>query len=393
MAWWKQAVLVLLLGIAAVVGWAVFVPSARPFLAQYGVLAPLERIGLIASAPETATETGASRGGPQRGGVRVVAEPVRVLAMNDRITAVGTARGVRSATLAAEIPGRIAQLNVSSGEYVSAGTTIVRLDSEAAQIAVDRAELVAANEKRNFDRLTRLQTSGAATELQLLEADLAVKSADLELQEAAFELSRHRIIAPVAGWVGILEVEPGDLVSSGTNITVLEDRSTLLVDFRVPERVASVLRTGDPVAATALADPGQVLEGTVSALDNRVDEASRSLRVQAALPNEGDRLRPGMAISLTLELEGESWPAVDPLAIQWGAEGAYVWVLRDGKAARLPVRIRQRNADMVLVDAEFADGDLVVNEGVMALRPGVEAVAHDAPSGEAAATTPDATKG
>ena len=79
-----------------------------------------------------------------------------------------------------------------------------------------------------------------------------------------------------------------------------------------------------------------------------------------------------MALRMSLAFTGESHPAVDPLSIQWGADGAFVWAVRDGKALRLPIRILQRNSDAVLVEGDFQSGDLVVTEGVQALRPGSE---------------------
>jgi RND family efflux transporter MFP subunit len=115
-----------------------------------------------------------------------------------------------------------------------------------------------------------------------------------------------------------------------------------------------------------------ITECGADALDNRVDETSRTLLVQAALANKDDRLRPGMALRMSLAFTGESHPAVDPLSIQWGADGAFVWAVRDGKALRLPIRILQRNSDAVLVEGDFQSGDLVVTEGVQALRPGSE---------------------
>lgn len=77
-----------------------------------------------------------------------------------------------------------------------------------------------------------------------------------------------------------------------------------------------------------------------------------------------------MAFAIALSLPGETFPAVDPLAIRWGGEGSYVWVARDGKAERLPVRIVQRNAENVLVTGEFEPGERVVTEGVQRLRIG-----------------------
>ena len=114
------------------------------------------------------------------------------------------------------------------------------------------------------------------------------------------------------------------------------------------------------------------LDGRIDAIDNRVDAASRTIRVQAWIDNADDALRAGMAFSITVDLAGQQFPSVDPLAIQWGREGSFVWVIRDGKAARVPVRIVQRSADVVLVAAQFTPGDQVIAEGVQRLRPGAD---------------------
>ena len=79
-----------------------------------------------------------------------------------------------------------------------------------------------------------------------------------------------------------------------------------------------------------------------------------------------------MALQIDLTFTGESYPAVDPLAIQWSADGAFVWVVREEKAVRVPMRILQRNASDVLIDADFEPGDRVVIEGVQSLRPGAD---------------------
>ena len=91
-------------------------------------------------------------------------------------------------------------------------------------------------------------------------------------------------------------------------------------------------------------------------LDSRVAADTRTLRVRASLDNGDDLLRAGMAFSIGMRFPGETFAAVDPLAIQWSAEGAYVWTGVDGKAEQVPVRIVQRNNDAVLVDADLAPG-------------------------------------
>ena len=122
----------------------------------------------------------------------------------------------------------------------------------------------------------------------------------------------------------------------------------------------------------------------IVALDSRVDSASRTLRVQAALENADDALRGGMAFAIELGFRGERYPAVDPLAIQWGADGAFVWVAREGRAARVPVRVVQRNSDQVLVAGALEPGERVITEGLQRLRPGAPVVfVGDAPLADA----------
>ena len=71
-------------------------------------------------------------------------------------------------------------------------------------------------------------------------------------------------------------------------------------------------------------------------------------------------------------IRDSSYPAVSPLAILWGSDGAYVWAVADGKAKRVPVRIIQRNTETVLIDAEIEDGDMVVTEGTQSVSEGGE---------------------
>ncbi len=382
MALWKQIVLTVVLLGAGLVGWAALVPTAQPWLDRIGLLGPLKDLGLIAEAAEEPAQAGGgNRGG---GGTVVIAAAAQSVVLNDVIAAIGSARGARSVTLQAEVDGQVTALFVAPGEMVAAGQPIAELDSAAAQIALDRAALILADAQATSARVAQLQARGATTDLQVQDADLALKTAELQYREAEFELSRHRIMAPIDGSVGLLAVEVGERVSNGSEITRIEDRSSLIVDFRVPERIVRMISPGVAVQAVPLADPGLVLRGQISALDNRVDEASRTLMVQAAIANQDDRLRSGMAFSISLTFEGDSYPGVDPLAIQWGSAGSFVWIVREGKAAQLPVRIVQRNATTVLVDGALQEGDLVVTEGVQALRPGAE-VSVAAPPADGAA--------
>jgi RND family efflux transporter MFP subunit len=358
---WKQAAISLLVLAAVGFLWARHLPAAA---------ALLERVGLplgIAEAPEAAGEPmpGATSAAPVVRGFEVVEARV-----NDQVTAIGDGRAARSVTLTPYVAGRVASIEVAAGDFVRAGQPVMRLDSDAETIALDRARLVLEDARVALARNQRLKDSRAVSEVQLLEAELAVRQAELELRDAELALERRVVRAPFDGFVGIFGVELGDQVATASEVATLDDRSEILVDFRIPERFVGKVAPGMPASAQPLSLPGVALDGEVAAMDSRIDPESRTLRIRARLDNTGDRLRAGMAFAITLRFPGDVYAAVDPLAIQWGTEGAYVWVGVEGRAERVPVRIVQRNDDAVLVDGALAPGVRVVTEGVQMLRPG-----------------------
>ncbi|MDP3194635.1 efflux RND transporter periplasmic adaptor subunit [Tabrizicola sp.] len=363
-----QLVVIALLGAVAVPVSARFVPGTHPWLDRIGLLGPLTTAGLVQVADADNGRPG--QGARGAGDVPVMAVPVETRALQDVLSVIGSGQGAQAADLAFGVTGRIVEIPVAPSDQVKAGTVIARLDAAGAQLSVDRARLVLEDAQRTVTRLDQLAQSGTATSLQRQEAELALRTAELELQIAERTLADHQLLAPIPGFVGLIGPQPGDLVTPSTVITRIEDRSTLALDFRVPERLASLMRLEDTVSATAISLPDSTVEGRITALDNRVDEASRTLRVKASIANPKDRLRAGMAFRIDLAFTGASYSAVDPLSIQWGTDGAYVWVVREAKATRLPIGIVQRNADFVLVEGAFLPEDLVVTEGVNLLRPG-----------------------
>ncbi len=360
---WKQAVLALTVLAVAVVVWARYFPAAGAFLERAGIA--------IASVEPRNVEADSPRGFQGRGDAPIViGAPVREAKINDSVSAIGDGRAARSVTITPYVAGRVSSIEVASGDEVREGMLLVRLDSEAEEIELDRARLTLDDARATLERTDGLVKSGAVTEVQLRAAQLAVSQGELAVRDAELALEHRQIRAPFDGWVGILAVDVGDQVGTSTEITTLDDRSHILVDFRVPERFVSQIRVGAPVAAQPLGRPELTLDGEVVTLDSRISPDTRTLRVRASLDNSEDRLRTGMAFSITMKFPGEVFPAVDPLAIQWSADGAYVWSRADGKAAEVPVRIVQRNNDAVLVDAALAPGAMVVTQGVQMLRTG-----------------------
>ncbi|MCY0094280.1 efflux RND transporter periplasmic adaptor subunit [Hoeflea ulvae] len=372
---WKQLLLSLLLLAVAFVGWSWLYPGSHDVLARNG----LERISLFAPAEgEAKSNAAAAPGAAGRGRGRgprealVIVAPVGEGLVNDKLTSIGTGQAVRSVSVKTLVAGQIAEIPVRPGGKVERGDVLIRLDAAEEELAVERARLTVNDAKAKVDRLQSLVASRAASSVEADQAQNAFEAAQVALKEAELDLSRRTVTAPISGSLGILAVNIGDYVTSQSEIASIDDRSEILIEFFVPERFTSGMQVGKQVTAVAISRPGEVFEGEIFAVDNRVDQASRTLRVRARIANSDDSLRAGMSFEVTVGFEGERWPAVDPLAIQWDSTGSYVWRVQDSEASRVNVTIIQRNAETVLVRADLAAGDEVVTEGVQSVRPGAE---------------------
>lgn len=393
----KQLLISIAVIVAAAAAFVFFVPGAPQMLARVGITLP------VAAAPETVASTpaagggapqgarpGGQSGGPggQRGGrgnqtMIVVTASVTEGTINDKLTAIGEGAAAQSVTVMAPASGTLMDLLVQPGQEIQAGAVIGKLDSDSEEIAAERASVALADAQAALQRTQELANANSATTVQLNAAQLAATNAELESRNAALALSRRTISSPIGGTVGLFQVSAGNQVGAQSIVTTIEDTSHIVVSFWVPERYASMIATGMPVTATAVALPGETISGEVSAVDNRIDPASRTLKVEARIENPAGKLRPGMSFSVAMSFPGEVFPTVDPLAIQWSSNGAYLWRFVDGKVERVAVTIIQRNSDGVLVKGELANGDQVVVQGVQQLSDGATVRLLDAPVAEA----------
>jgi RND family efflux transporter MFP subunit len=359
---WKQLALAVLILAAAGAGWLYFFPGGNDLLKKAGI----DRSATAATEP-----AGLAGKGQKRSGQALPLVVVRTAAeakINDRLSAIGTGKAKSSVSVTPYAAGRMIEILVTSGSHVRGGDVIARLDSEAEVIIADKARTALKDAQTKLKRAENLSTTNTVSAVQVSDAELAVENAGLDLREAELALDRRAIKAPISGIVGILPINAGNYITTTTQVATIDDRTELLVDFWVPERFAPSIAVGAAVSATSIARPGETFKGEISAIDNRVDSASRTLHVQAKITNPKDTLREGMAFKVSIGFAGEKYPTVDPLAIQWGTEGAYVWKIADNKATRVPVRIVQRNTTNVLVDADIKPGDQIVAEGVQSVR-------------------------
>jgi RND family efflux transporter MFP subunit len=394
MAFWKQIILSLIVIAAGVVGWIFFVPGSVDTLRKAGV--PESLVARLAPAAKTADTAGSeqeqggqgggrSTGGARNGAVLVVTQAVVQGVVNDRLNAIGTGDAIRSVAVTPQATGTIREILIKSGDKVKQGQVLAKLDSEEQVIAKGQAEvaLKSAIEKSNLYH----NIKSSVARMEVFDAEIVEQGARLQLQAAELNLARRNIVAPIDGIVGIVPVNIGDNVTTSTPIVTLDDRSEILVDYWVPERFANTVSVGQPVEATSVARPGQVFTGEVEAVDNRVDAASRTLRIRARIDNSADELRAGMSFNVSMKFAGDNYPAVDPLSVQWDSQGSFVWHVVEGKSHKVRVSIVQRNPDFVLVKADIEIGDAIVTQGLQRVREGgAVRVANEVASGSEVAT-------
>ena len=394
----KQGVALLVVLLVAGGLWLAFFPGAGHVLARLGFAAQTGA-GEVSQAggkpadgaqKPAAASAGAAAGGKGGAGGRgprittVVVKPAGTEILNSRVSALGTAAAQSAVTVMPKDSGQVTQVLIASGAKVKAGEVIATLDNQTQQIAFDKAQAANDDAQRSLVRNDALVKSQAVAESQSQAVQLAATMAELNLRTARQDLDDRSIIAPIDGVVGILDVTVGSEVTPQTVFARIEDASVLHVDFWLPERLSGAVALGDLAQMVAVSRPQDVLSGRVVALDNQIDTASGTFRVQAALDNSAGRLRPGMALTVSLDFPGESFVTVDPLSVQWGSDGAYVWRVKDNKVEKAQVRIVQRNTESVLVAGDLAAGDSVVTEGLDGLKAGAEVKIFGAPEPEAA---------
>jgi RND family efflux transporter MFP subunit len=304
------------------------------------------------------------------GATPVLVEALELAVERVTVRAIGTGRALRSAAIHPSVSGEIIEVAFKAEQRVKKGQTLLRLDDKHQRLAVRLAEVSVKEARRQLKRLEKLAPSGATSRARLENAQFDLESAGLRLAQAKASLADRTIYAPFDGVVGLTQLDRGDRVDEGTTVTTLDDRSSILVEFTVPEDYSAGLRLGDRVTVKPWALPGREIEGITTALGSRIDKATRSLAVRAQIPNGDDSIRPGSSFEVQFGFTGGRYPRVREVAVSWSRDGAYLWRVADGKAEKVFVKLVRRERGRLLVDGPLREGDLIVVEGVQGLRPG-----------------------
>jgi RND family efflux transporter MFP subunit len=323
----------------------------------------------------------------------VLVEALELTKDRVQIQAIGTGEALRAASLYPATAGEVVEILFEAGQRVEQGAPLVHLNDKHERLAVRLAQVAEKNARRQVKRLEKLAPSGAVSVVRLESAQAELESASLRIAQARAELDDKTLFAPFAGVIGLSQVDKGDRVTEATMIATLDDRSSLLVAFDLSEEYTSRIGLGDPIVVRPWATADHDLRGAVHAIDSRIDPVTRSLRVEARIPNPDGAIRPGTSFEVRLTFTGRSYPSVREVAVLWSRDGAYVWRVVEGRAQKVFVKVIRRDHGRVLVDGPLRVGDLIVVEGVQGLRNGqlVEPVPYG--KGQAGAAAPSGTGG
>lgn len=307
---------------------------------------------------------------------QVIVEPVTFEQESNRVEAVGTARAARSITLYPAVGDRVVAVNFKPGDRVEEGELLVELDARRQKVAVEQAQINLRDAERTVERLRSSHEQGAVPQSELDNAMLLRDLARVELENAKIELADRTIRAPFDGVVGITDVEVGDRIDTQTAITTLDDRSSLLIDFRIPEAAVSILQENAVLTVQPWRYSGAPVTAQVIEMDSRINPTTRMYRARAKIDNKNDDFLPGTSFRTSIHLTGDAFPSIPEAALSWGVNNPFVWVVENNKAKRVEVQIEQRLPGRVLVSGDIQHDDVLIVEGVQSLRDG-QAVSFD----------------
>lgn len=298
----------------------------------------------------------------------VAAEP-RAMAASYSGTAPLEARA--EAQVVAKTSGVALEVLVDEGDVVRAGQVLVRIDPDRARLNLAQIDAQVRKLEANYRRASELvkQQMVSVGDHDQLRYDLENARAAWRL--AQLELSYTNVTAPISGVVASRSIKAGNFVQINTPIIRIVDNSRLEATLNVPERDLTTLRAGLPVRMQVDALPGRTFEGVVDRIAPVVDAGSGTFRVVCAFDPDDGALQPGMFARIGIDYDSRAAALAIPRAALIEDEGEpAVFVVRDGKAVRVPVTTGYVDGAFIEVREGLEPGERVVTAGKVALRDG-----------------------
>jgi membrane fusion protein, multidrug efflux system len=312
------------------------------------------------------------------------------------INALAQAQGWQTVVVRAQVNGTLLRVPVREGSDVAKGDLIAEIDPapfravlvqaqgalsrDQAQLELARLKLTRYRQLGEEDSIAGLDVDSQAALVSQLEGTVMVDQG--EVAAAQVNLNYTRILAPVAGRVGVRLVDAGNVVSTNdtAGIVTINQISPIAVTFTVPQgEFQRLSQVSDGFRKTLVTEAysqesGQLLDtGELVVVDNRVDPATASVQLKARFENAERRLWPGQLLNVRLTLQTvRNVLALPTVAVNQGPKGPYTYVIKDNTAIMRPIEVDLRQDELTVVKSGVEAGDTVVIEGQASLRPGAK---------------------
>ena len=309
------------------------------------------------------------------------------------LPAVGSLQAVQGVTVEAELAGKVVQIAFEPGTKVRAGDLLVKQDTSLEEAQLRAAEAAATLAKNNLERTKELFAKNTISKSEWDNAETQFKQAVAQGDAIRATIAKKNIRAPFAGLLGIRLINLGEFLHEGDAIVSLQALDPIFVNFLLPQQELAKMGLGLKVRVTTDALPGEVIEGTVTAINPQVDASTRNIRIQATVANPRERLRPGMFAEVAVVLPDRNEVlAIPATSVLYAPYGDSIFVVDDkkGEGGGQPVRVvrqqfarlGEKRGDFVSVLSGLKEGETVVSTGVFKLRNGQDVVVDNTLSPE-----------
>jgi len=312
------------------------------------------------------------------------------------LSTIATVQAFNTVMVRTRVDGEISRIAFREGQSVRQDEVLVELDRRPFEAQLrsavgqrDKDKALLENAKLDVARYEFLVESGGAptqtldtTRSLVHQLDATINADEAQIDVARLQITFATIRAPIDGRVGARLVDAGNVVhpTDATGLVVLAQTQPIAVSFSLPQKVLPVLRAQQAqhplrvMAATQ--DTSNVLdEGELTFIDNQIDAVTGTIRCKATFRNSKEALWPGQFVTTRILLQSLHNAVLIPtVAVQTGAEGPYVYVVKDNVAMVREVSAGQTMDDQTVVLSGLIGGESVVVEGQFQLEPGARVV-------------------
>ena len=314
---------------------------------------------------------GAKSGGKsaKAGAIPVDVYMVGMETVENQIFASGTVLPNEEVTLMSEISGRLVKLNIQEGSSITKGQLIAKINDRDLKAQLQKVEF---NQDLARKIETRQQKLLKVEAINLEEYDVTsnnIRVLDAEREVIASQLEKTEIRAPFSGRIGLKNISEGAHLAPGTPIVTIIQSNPIKIDFTVPEKYTSSIRVGSAVTFNLDGDLFNYA-AKVIALDPKVDESLRTLRIRAIAPNPAGKFVPGAFVKVKANLAADNKAVMIPTeAIVPVLKGKKVFIVKNGKAEEVMVTTGLRTDKKIQILDGLRQGDSLITSGIMALKP------------------------